>query len=112
MMVGRESLLGWCLTNGTGLSSGAQVGTGRYLSSVPGGTDGVRRTRSDLSGARSIPCNGHPNLCLPWSARSWISTSGHAKIVGPSSRDLVVHELSWRLAASGCWHGVAWRGTA
>lgn len=101
MMVGREGSLGWCLINGTALSSGAQVGI--EMGSSPGKVL-VQRTRAvrmgyagagpgrgaNLSGARSIPCHGHPNLCLSWSARSWILTSGHAKIVGPSSRDLVV----------------------
>lgn len=103
MMVGREGSLGWCLINGTALSSGAQVGM-EMESSCCSCKVLVQRTRAvrmgyagagpglgaNLSGARAIPCHGHPNLCLSWSARSWILTSGHAKIVGPSSRDLVV----------------------
>lgn len=93
MMVGREGSLGWCLTNGTALSSGcpgAQVGRAEVL---------VQRTRRYGWGTQDSerlvrgtgnPMPWHPNLCLPWSARSWILTSGHAKMVGPSSRDLVV----------------------
>lgn len=93
MMVGREGILGWCLISGTAFStaSGARVGRGKQ---VP-----VQRTRRYGRGTQDSeqlvrgtgnPMPWHPNLCLPWSARSWILTSGHAKIVGPSSRDLVV----------------------
>lgn len=55
MMVGREGSLGWCLINGTALSSGAQVGMGSGLQ-VP-----VQRTRAVRTGYAGLgaACQGH-----------------------------------------------------